>query len=110
MRLIINIARLAVNFMKGVVFSGWDTASLILRNPDTRAGITRMSYGELDSTGASLVGALVNLTPGTSTVAIDLQHREMLLHLLDLERRDETLAAIPREFIDPMLKRRGGRE
>lgn len=110
MRFITTLARLALNFLKGVLLSGWSTALLILRNPDTRAGITRMSYGELDPTGASLVGALVNLTPGASTVAIDLQRREMLLHLLDLERRDETVAAIQRDFINPMLKLRGGHE
>ena len=75
-----------------------------------QANIPYIFTGGDSATGASLVGALVNLTPGTSTVSIDLQSREMLLHLLDLERRDETVAAIQRDFIDPMLKLRGGRE
>lgn len=109
MQFITALVRLALNFLKDVVLSSWHMARLILSNPHTRAGVIRMRYDELDTVGASLVGALVNLTPGTSTIAVDLQRREMLLHLLDLEQRDETVATIRRDYIDPVRVLRGGR-
>jgi multisubunit Na+/H+ antiporter MnhE subunit len=105
-----NLGRLCLNFIKALVLSGWDTARVIMRDPDTvDSGLTRISYGRLDPASASLLGALLSLTPGTATVAIDLQRRELLLHLLDLSQREATLAAIQRDFISPLEELRGGR-
>ncbi len=104
-----NVVKLVFNFIKGAVLSGWDTARVIMQGPGTvHSGTTRMPYGELGPKTASLLGALVSLTPGTTTVAIDLQRREMLLHLLDLKRREATIAVIQRDFVTPLLGFRGG--
>jgi multicomponent K+:H+ antiporter subunit E/multicomponent Na+:H+ antiporter subunit E len=103
MRFAINIARLAFNFVKGVVVSGFDTARVIVRDPRAaNSGTIRMPYGELDPATASLLGALISLTPGTTMIAQDVENREFLLHLLDLERRDATIAAIQRDFVMPL--------
>lgn len=80
---------------------------VILQRPNIRSGFTHMQYGELDPFSAVLVGALISLTPGTTTVAIDLSRREFLLHLLDMEGRDATIAAIRSDFIRPLLKLHG---
>ena len=109
MSLVFNVVKLVSNFIKGAVLSGWDTARVIMQDPSTvHSGMTRMPYGELDPKTASLLGALISLTPGTTTVAIDLQRREILLHLLDLERREATIAVIQHDFVTPLLGFRGG--
>jgi len=109
MSLVLNIAKLVLNVFKHAVLSGWDTARVITQDPGTvHSGTTRMPYGKLGPKAASLLGALISLTPGTTTVAIDLQHREILLHLLDLERREATIAVIQHDFVTPLLGFRGG--
>lgn len=103
-----NVAKLIFNIIKQTVLSGWDTARVILQDPGVvHSGLTRMSYEALDPKAASLLGAFISLTPGTTTVSIDLQRRELLLHLLDLERRDATVAIIHRDFLQPLLELRG---
>lgn len=105
-----NVAKLIFNSIKQTVLSGWDTARVIMQDPGVvHSGLTRMSYKELDPKAASLLGALISLTPGTTTVSIDLKRRELLLHLLDLEQREATVAIIHRDFLKPLLNLRGVR-
>jgi hypothetical protein len=79
MRFAINIARLAFNFVKAVVVSGFDTARVIVRDPRAaNSGTIRMPYGDLDAATASLLGALISLTPGTTMIAQDLENREFM--------------------------------
>ena len=110
MRYLINIGTLAFNFIKGVVLSSWDTARVISRDPSiVNSGTTRMPYRELDPKSASFLGALISLTPGTTMIAMDLERREFLLHILDLRQRDATIASIQRDFVAPLLALRGKR-
>ncbi len=89
---------LLVRFLIEVVLSGWVTARLIIGGGEIRPGFTRLSYGELSETGAVVLGLLITLTPGTTTVDIDPARRELLLHLLDTTQTEETLATIHRHF------------
>lgn len=99
----VAVGQLFFNFLKDVLVSGWTTAAIILRRGEpVRPGFVRMFYGELSDTAANLLGALITLTPGTTTVDIDLQRREFLLHLLDAERAELTLASIRRDFLLPV--------
>lgn len=90
------------HFGKSLLLSGWDTARIILRRPQTRSGLVRMSYGELGPATASALAALITLTPGTTCTAIDLERGELELHLLDLEQAEATQAAIAADFIRPL--------
>ncbi len=97
------LARLGFNFVKDLFVSGWVTARIILRRgPLPQPGFVRLAYGELSDGAASFLGALVSLTPGTTTVDIDLERGELLLHLLDVEQADTTLAAIRSDFLQPI--------
>jgi len=97
------LLRLMTHFFKDLIVSGATTAGLILRGRRTlRPGLVRMSYGDLPDGAALAVGALITLTPGTSTVDIDAVRREYLLHLLDLDGREATLATIRRDLIEPV--------
>ena len=101
---------LAFNFMKEAVVSGGITALLILRGGKVlQPGFVRMPYGDLGETAANFLGALVSLTPGTTTVDIDPERRELLLHLLDVTRAEQTLASIRRDFLLPVRALFGGK-
>jgi multicomponent K+:H+ antiporter subunit E len=85
------------------VRSGWSTALAILF-PRRRVhpGFARLAYGELDEGGVVWLALLVTLTPGTTCVAVDVQERELLLHLLDVDQAEATLADIRRDFLAPL--------
>lgn len=104
------LARLGFNFVKDLFVSGWVTARIILRRgPLPQPGFVRLAYGELSDGAASFLGALVSLTPGTTTVDIDLERGELLLHLLDVGQADTTLAAIRSDFLQPIRSLSGVR-
>jgi multisubunit Na+/H+ antiporter MnhE subunit len=109
MRKLKALLLLILNLFKDLVSSGWTTAGLILcPGEPPRSGFTRLSYGALPAPAANLLGALITLTPGTTTLDIDLERGEMLLHLLDLEGAEATLAAIRRDFLAPIRTLYGG--
>jgi multicomponent K+:H+ antiporter subunit E/multicomponent Na+:H+ antiporter subunit E len=95
--------RLLVNLLKDLVLSGWSTARLILAPRDqVQPGFARLHYGNLGPGGASLLGVLVTLTPGTTCLEIDIERHEIGLHLLDASQTEATLAAIQRDFVAPL--------
>lgn len=94
---------LGFNFVKEALVSGGITTLIILRGSrDLQPGFVRMPYGDLSETAANFLGALVSLTPGTTTVDIDPERRELLLHLLDVTRAEQTVASIRRDFVLPV--------
>lgn len=103
MKRVLALIRLLFNFIKEIVVSGGITALTILRGGKAlQPGFVRMSYGDLGETAADVLGVLVSLTPGTTTVDIDTERRELLLHLLDVTRAEQTLASIRRDFVLPV--------
>ncbi len=88
---------LLANFMKELVLSGWTTARVMVQ-----PGFARLDYGDLGPGAASLLGMLATLTPGTTSLEIDTERREIHLHLLDASQAEATLAAIQRDFVRPL--------
>lgn len=110
MKKLLALAFLGFNFLKEAIASGWATARIILREGNQlQPGFVRMSYGDLSDSAANFLGALLTLTPGTTTIDIDLERREILLHLLDAEQAETTLASIRRNFMMPVRTLFGGR-
>ena len=94
---------LLANFMKELVLSGWTTARVILTpRGQVQPGFARLDYGDLGPGAASLLGMLATLTPGTTSLEIDTERREIRLHLLDASQAEATLAAIQRDFVRPL--------
>ncbi|NBD21346.1 hypothetical protein GTZ97_11795 [Aquabacterium fontiphilum] len=94
---------LLLRFLVAVVISGWQTILVILKgNFDPahapQAGFVRMRFAPMDETGAALLGCLISLTPGTTTIDIDMARREMLLHMLDTRDPDGAIDGIRRDF------------
>jgi multisubunit Na+/H+ antiporter MnhE subunit len=93
---------LAWHFLRDLVLGGVTTARRIVSRRPVRPGLARLAYGELPEGAASVLGALICLTPGTTSVEIDTTRREILLHLLDADQAEETLAGIRQDFLEPL--------
>ncbi|HRD88580.1 MAG: Na+/H+ antiporter subunit E [Candidatus Accumulibacter sp.] len=92
------LVRLSLRFIAHCVLSGIATGRIILRHRPARAGLVRLRTAPMSETGAAVLAALVTLTPGSSVIDIDPERREMLVHLLDLDSADATVAGIRRDF------------
>lgn len=104
------LLHLGFNLLRDLLASGWGTARIILfRRQTLRPGFATLAFDDLPDDAANLVAALITLTPGTTTVDIDLQHRTYRLHLLDLDHAGRTLDGIRRDFIAPARILFGGR-
>mgnify|MGYP001823106085 CR=1 FL=1 len=91
------------HFLRALFLSAWTTSSTILRDSDApNRGFATFEYGDLDEPGVMLLAALVTLTPGTSTLAIDMENQSLLLHILDMADLDEVFAELHHEFLDPI--------
>jgi len=90
-------------FLRDLALGGWATLRVILALRIPRSGLVRVAYGDLPESAALLLGVLVSLTPGATTVDIDPQRREFLLHLLDLEQEAAVRRTIVEEFARPLL-------
>ncbi|MBW8370741.1 MAG: Na+/H+ antiporter subunit E [Thiobacillus sp.] len=97
------ILLLLANLLKELALSGWSTARVILTpRGQVQPGFARLAYGDLGPAASSLLGVLVTLTPGTTSLDIDTERHEILLHLLDSRQAEATLAAIERDFVRPL--------
>lgn len=94
---------LLASLLKELVLSGWSTARMILGpRGQMQPGFARVAFGDLGPGAASLLGVLITLTPGTTSLDIDLERHEILLHLLDASQAGATVAAIERNFVRPL--------
>ena len=92
-------AVLALRFAWQVVASGMATLRIILApSAAAKPGFIRLRFHPMSETGASLLGCLITLTPGTTTVDIDMDERTLSLHMLDVRSADEAVATIRGEF------------
>jgi multisubunit Na+/H+ antiporter MnhE subunit len=83
--------------------SGWSTGLAILfPKRGVHPGFARLAYGELGEGSVAVLALLVTLTPGTTSVAVDTERCELLLHLLDSRQAGATLAHIRRDFLAPL--------
>lgn len=91
---------LLLRFLWAVVLSGWQTLKVILtpesQRPQPR--FMRMHYAPMSDAGASLLGCMITLTPGTTTIDIDPERRELLLHVLDGSDPEGVVAGVRRDF------------
>jgi multisubunit Na+/H+ antiporter MnhE subunit len=102
---------LTFRFLRAVVVSGWQTVGVILRNAEAPpAAFVRMRFAPMSETGAALLGCMISLTPGTTTLDVDMGRREMLLHLLDASDPDAVVAGIRADFERYLVVLYGTRE
>lgn len=90
-------------FVSAMLVSAWATSRTILMDSDAPdRGYARLAYADLNKPGVMLLAVLVTLTPGTSTIEIDTERRELLLHVLDSRDIETVLDALRRDFLLPI--------
>ena len=99
---------LALRFTRAVAMSGVDTIAVILKagRPGAApppAAFVRVRFAPMTPRGAALLGSMVSLTPGTTTIDIDMEHYELLLHVLDSTDTDGMVEGMRRDF-EPGLR------
>ncbi|WP_460565056.1 Na+/H+ antiporter subunit E [Hydrogenophaga aquatica] len=94
---------LALRFLKAVMVSGLQTVVVIVRASTGErrpppAAFLRVRFAPMSAQGAALLGCMVTLTPGTTTLDIDMDRKELLLHVLDASDTDALVEGIRRDF------------
>lgn len=94
---------LLLRFLGAVVVSGLQTVRVILwvstsRDRRPEAAYLRMGFAPMSETGAAILGSMISLTPGTTVIDVDMERREMLLHVLDARDTTSLVAGIRRNF------------
>ncbi len=94
---------LLARFLKAVVLSGIQTVQVILRasfgqRRPPPAAYLRVHFAPMSPMGASLLGCMITLTPGTTTLDIDMENRIILLHVLDASDTDAIVQGIRNDF------------
>lgn len=85
-------------FLWHCMLSGLTTAAIIIRRNRPQAGLVRITFLPMSEAGAALLGAMVTLTPGTTVIDVDMERREMLLHLLDQKASGASITTIHEDF------------
>jgi multisubunit Na+/H+ antiporter MnhE subunit len=94
---------LLLRFLRALVVSGVQTLGVILRaglggGEPPPAAFVRVRYAPMSAQGAALLGCMISLTPGTTTLDIDEESRELLLHVLDASDTEGMVEGIRKDF------------
>lgn len=108
MRKLTAAATLIFRFGVAMLSSGLQTISIILRRgfrPDSLPPTTfvRIGFAPMSAQGASLLACMVSLTPGSTVIHIDMDSREMIVHLLDKRQSAATLQTVRQQFEPPLV-------
>lgn len=99
---------LPLRFGWAMLTSGVQTIGAIVRRglsigTPPPATFVRIPFAPMSAPGAALLGCMVSLTPGSTVIDIDMQRREMVVHMLDTSQAAATVDAIHRQFEPPLL-------
>jgi multisubunit Na+/H+ antiporter MnhE subunit len=99
---------LPLRFGWAMLVSGVQTVGVILRSglrlgPPPPAAFLRIGFAPMSAQGAALLACMISLTPGTTVIDIDMERREMLLHMLDASDAAAAVETMRREFETPLL-------
>lgn len=95
---------LSVNFIKAAVLSGFSTGRLILFPPkDLQGGICEWPYQDLSGYPLAILGMMITLTPGTTTIDVDIESQTLHLHLLDLSQKQQVFEQIEKDYLRYLL-------
>jgi multisubunit Na+/H+ antiporter MnhE subunit len=69
---------------RDIVVGTWTVARIVVTpRPTNRPGVIAVPLGERTRAGVFISALALSLSPGSTLIAIDWEHRVMLLHLLD---------------------------
>jgi multisubunit Na+/H+ antiporter MnhE subunit len=108
MKRLLAAAGLLLRFNRALLLSGWQTVRVIA-HASGRDGsapmpaFVRVRFAPMSETGAALLGCMVSLTPGTTTLDIDMDRYELLVHVLDGADVDGLIEGIRDDFEPGLL-------
>lgn len=99
---------LLLRFVRATFVCGFETVAVIIKSgrpggAPPPVAFLRVRFAPMSAQGAALLGSMVSLTPGSTTIDIDMERRELLLHVLDASDTDALVAGIRRDF-EPGLR------
>lgn len=94
---------LLLRFLKAVVVSGYQTVLVILRaslgaRTPPPVAFLKVRFAPMSAQGAALLGCMITLTPGTTTLDIDMEKREIYMHVLDASDTNALVQGIREDF------------
>ena len=98
---------LPLRFGWAMMSSGVQTVAVIVQHglsvgTQPAAGFVRIGFPPMSARGAALLGCMISLTPGTTVIDIDLERREMVLHMLNVGAAPAAIDTIRRNFEPPL--------
>ena len=108
MNAVVAAVLLLLRFGRAVVVSGVDTLRVIIRSgrpggTPPPVALVRVRFAPMSPRGAALLGSMVSLTPGTTTIDIDMERHELTLHVLDATDTEQLVRGIRDDF-EPGLR------
>lgn len=103
MKKIFSALHLLFRFIGALVASAKATAGVILRGSTgvenlPPAQIIKMPFTPMSAMGASIMGCMITLTPGTTTIDIDMEQHQLLIHVLDATDPEAVIQDIHNSF------------
>ncbi len=103
MNRLLAAALLLLRFLRAIVVSGLQTVRVILKSglpggAPPPVALLRVRFAPMTANGAALLGCMVSLTPGTTTIDIDMDRRELMLHVLDASDTEGLVRGIREDF------------
>jgi len=100
---------LLLRFLKAVILSGIQTVQVIVRSSTGArrpppAAYLRVHFAPMSPMGAALLGCMITLTPGTTTIDIDMENRIILMHVLDASNTDAIVQGIRDRFESSLVR------
>ena len=93
-------------FLKALVLSQVRVAQLILfpRRHPVNPGFIHFPLGDLSDLEILILTHSISLTPGTTTVEVDFQTRNILIHALEAGDEEATVNDIRANLLEPLLR------
>lgn len=108
MKKIFAALHLLVQFLVALASSAKATVDIIVRGSSgvdklPPAHIIEMPFTPMSAMGASIMGCMITLTPGTTTIDIDMEQHQFLLHVLDATDTEAVIQDIRNSFEPDLL-------
>jgi len=92
-------------FIKALLLAQWRVAQIILlpRRFPIHPGFFTLQLDDLSDIEIIILTHSISLTPGTTSVEVDSERGELLIHALEAEDPEASIAAIRRDLLEPLL-------
>ncbi|MDO5652549.1 MAG: Na+/H+ antiporter subunit E [Brachymonas sp.] len=107
MKKVFAAIHLFFTFVWALIMSGVDTFKVVMQRGAGEgnlppAQLVRMQFAPMSAWGATLLANMITLTPGTTTIDIDMDKHELLMHVLNAADVEGVIQGV-RDTFEPDL-------